>query len=41
MKELETVRREGQARLSENWPSISQDDEVPVASKKGFFRRRV
>tara|TARA_B100001142_G_scaffold305405_1_gene334351 strand:- start:745 stop:1218 length:474 start_codon:yes stop_codon:yes gene_type:complete len=40
MKELETVRREGQAGLKENWPSISQDDEVPVASKKGFFRRR-
>ena len=41
MKELEAVRREGQARLNENWPSISQDDSEPVAPKKRFSRRRV
>jgi hypothetical protein len=40
MKELEAVRREGQERLNESWPSISQDDSEPVAPKKGFFRRR-
>jgi hypothetical protein len=41
MKELEAVRREGQARLNENWPSISRDDSEPVAPKKRFSRRRV
>ncbi|MDE0847042.1 MAG: hypothetical protein ACJ05G_03240 [Actinomycetota bacterium] len=40
MKELEAVRREGQERLNESWPSVSQDDSETVAPKKGFFRRR-